>query len=296
MTRRLMPALLAALFFTATGSRAAAPPARSSRGSTSCKPSLADPKLRLIDVRPRADYDKGHIPGAVWADVKAASTLAAKPGGLTDKEAWAAWTAPLAIGPDADVYIYDGGRQLEAARVWWLLTYLGVPNVGLVDGNFGLWAKGGRPVSSEPAKVEPRAFPVAFRADKHATRAEVLAALKEGTRIVDARSEPEHTGARAMSRRGGHIPEACHLEWSEFVGPDGRFLDSAELRARVAKAGVKPGEPIITHCQSGGRASVEVFVLERLGHPARNYYLGWSDWGNVDDTPVVKGKGSAKKP
>src|SRR5206468_930153 len=138
-----------------------------------------------------------------------------------------------------------------------------------------------------------------FRADRHATRAEVLDALKGGVRVVDARSEGEHTGARAMSKRAGHIPDACHLEWSEFVGPDGRFLDAAGLRAKVDKAGVKPGEPVITHCQGGGRASVDAFVLERLGHPARNYYLGWSDWGNVEETPVVKGKGAAdaaKKP
>ncbi len=96
-----------------------------------------------------------------------------------------------------------------------------------------------------------------------------------------------------MSKRGGHIPKACHLEWSEFVGPDGRFLHPDEMREKVEAAGVKPGEPVITHCQGGGRASVDAYVLERLGHPARNYYLGWSDWGNVDDTPVVKGKGSA---
>ncbi len=160
--------LLAVLLLAAVESRADEPP--NLVGLDGLQTSLGDPKLRLLDARPRADYDKGHIPGAVWVDVKAASTLAAKPGGLTDKEAWAAWTAPLAIGPDSDVFVYDGGRQLEAARVWWLLTYLGVPNVGLVDGNFGLWAKGNRPVSTDPAKVEPRAFPVAFRADKHATR------------------------------------------------------------------------------------------------------------------------------
>ncbi len=95
----------------------------------------------------------------------------------------------------------------------------------------------------------------------------LLDALKGGTRVVDARSEAEHTGARAMSRRAGHIPDACHLEWSEFVGPDGRFLDEAGLRAKVEKAGVKPGEPIITHCQSGGRASVDAFVLNASATP-----------------------------
>ena len=230
---------------------------------------LDDPKLRLLDARHRADYDKGHLPGAVWVDVKAASTLAARPGGLTDKEAWTDWTVPLAIGPDSDVFVYDGGRQLEAARVWWLLTYLGVPNVGLVDGNFGLWAKGDRPVSTDPAKVGPRPFPVAFRIERLATRAEVLDSLKGGTRVVDARSEAEHTAVPGRCRgRAGHIPDACHLEWSEFVGPDGRFLDEAGLRAKVEKAGVKPGE--LRHLPlPGRRASLGRRLRPRTPRPSR---------------------------
>ena len=60
--------------------------------------------------------------------------------------------------------------------------------------------------------------------------------------------------------------------------PDLRLLDA---RPR--------GESVITHCQGGGRASVDAFVFERLGLPTRNYYLGWSDWGNVEDTPVETG-------
>ncbi len=261
---------------------------------------LADPTLRVLDTRPRADYDKGHIPGAVWVDTKAASTLAARPDGLLDKTAWTAWTAPLAIGPDSDVLVYDGGRQLEAARIWWLLKYLGVAKVGLIDGNFGLWKGEGHPVSTEPAKVQPRPFAVAFRSDRSATRAEVLAALEaHSALVIDARTEAEHTGEQAQAKRGGHIPAACHLEWTEFVTSEGRFLDDSAIRARVAKARIKQGQPVITHCQGGGRASVDAFVFERLGFPVRNYYRGWSDWGNVEETPVVKGKeavGESKQP
>ena len=59
---------------------------------------------------------------------------------------------------------------------------------------------------------------------------------------------------------------------------------------------MKPGESVITHCQSGGRASVDAFVFERLGFPTRNYYLGWSDWGNVEDTPVETGPATKPGP
>jgi thiosulfate/3-mercaptopyruvate sulfurtransferase len=250
---------------------------------------LDDPKLRLLDVRAKDAYDKGHLPGAVWVDEPAAQKLAARPEGLTDREAWEEWTAPLAIGADSEVIVVDGARQLSAARVWWLLSYLGVKQVGLLNGNFATWQKGGHPVSSETVKVEPRAFPVSFRNERHATRAEVLSTLGQAkSQIVDARSPGEYTGAEAKSKRGGHIPEACHLEWTNLVDEDGRFLDRAALETKFAGAGVKPGSAVIAHCQGGGRASVNAFVLERLGYKTRNYYLGWSDWGNVDDTPVAK--------
>ncbi|WP_435021485.1 sulfurtransferase [Tundrisphaera sp. TA3] len=248
---------------------------------------LPDPDLRLLDARPKADYDRGHIPGAVWVDVKAVEALAAKPGALADRATWEAWIAPLGIGPKSEVVVYDASRQLAAARIWWLLGYLGVERVGLLNGNFRLWAEGGHPVTAEVKPVAPQPFPVAFRKDRHATQEEVLAALGSKTgAILDARSDEEYVGSKKLSKRAGHIPTACHLEWSQLVDPDGRFLDDATLRAKLAKAGVDPGVPVITHCQGGGRASVNAFVLEHLGYHARNYYLGWSDWGNAEATPV----------
>lgn len=251
---------------------------------------LGKAEVRVLDARPRADFDSGHLPGAVWVDEKAAAGLAGKPGGLVDREAWTAWIRPLGLGPEVrEVWVVDGKKQLEAARVWWLLTYLGVDRVGLMDGNVGLWVQQGRPLTEEAPKVQAHDFSVAFRRDRLAMAEDVLGVLKDhSARVIDARSLAEFTGDRAMSKRGGRIPEACHLEWSDLVGDDGRFLASSALKERLETLGVKPGEPVITHCQGGGRASVDAFALERLGLSARNYYLGWSDWGNRDETPVVK--------
>jgi thiosulfate/3-mercaptopyruvate sulfurtransferase len=258
---------------------------------------LGSPGLRLLDVRPKADYDEGHLPGAVWVDTQAVRALTAKPGGLGDREVWQSWIAPLGIGPDTEVLIADGGRQLDAARLWWLLSYLGAEKVGLIDGNVALWSAQGRPVTREVPKVEPASFRVRFRVDRLANRADVARALEEGkARVVDARTIAEYTGERRSSKRGGHIPTACRLEWSDLVGQDGRFLAEGELRSKVERLGLKAGEPVITHCQGGGRASVDAFVLERLGHKARNYYQGWSDWGNADDTPVVEGTAPGTAP
>src|SRR5262249_35438461 len=82
---------------------------------------LGEPDLRILDARPKADYEKGHIPGAVWVDAKAVESMAAKPGALTDRASWEKWIAPLGIGPKTDVVVYDARRQLDAPRIWWVL-------------------------------------------------------------------------------------------------------------------------------------------------------------------------------
>jgi thiosulfate/3-mercaptopyruvate sulfurtransferase len=291
MAKRALVALAILATIAAPGAGPADSPARLvSFDELQRRPGARD--LRLLDARPRPDYDKGHISGAVWVDAKAVEALAARRGALTDRGAWETWLEPLGIAPDTLVLVSDARRQLDAARLWWLLRYLGVEQVGLIDGGFPLWESQGRPVTTAVPKVEPRPFRVQFRGDRHATRGDVLDAVRRGgARVVDARSEAEHTGAEKRAKRGGHVPSACHLEWSELVDRDGRFLDEATLRTRLARAGIRPGEAIITHCQGGGRASVAAFVFERLGFPTRNYYLGWSDWGNADETPVKAGCG-----
>lgn len=223
--------------------------------------------------------------------------MTAKPESFRDRDQWEKWIAPLGITSETEVLIVDGKRQLDSARLWGLLRYLGVEKVGLIDGNFGLWDREKRPVTTDVPKVEPKPFPLAFHEGRYATRDDVLSAIKAGkARVVDARSPEEYSGEKKSSKRGGHIPSACHLEWTELVDEDGRFLDATALKAKLAALGVKPGEPVITHCQGGGRTSVDAFAIERLGHPTSNYYQGWSDWGNAEETPVVEGTEPEKKP
>ncbi|MBS0261613.1 MAG: sulfurtransferase [Planctomycetes bacterium] len=251
---------------------------------------LNDPNLRILDCRPRADYEKGHLPGALWVDTKALETRAAQPGGLTDRTFWENWAGTLGLTAQSAVVTYDARKQLDAARVWFFLRWMGVENAALVNGGFPLWAKEQRPVTTDVPQIPTRPWKVEFQKDVGAAREDVLAALKDrSAKVLDNRTAAEVSGTDRKSKRGGHIPAACHLEWTQLVDDDGRFLNRQDLLGKFEKAGIRTGEQVICHCQGGGRAAVSTFALEWLGCRARNYYLGWSDWGNAEGTPIVEG-------
>jgi thiosulfate/3-mercaptopyruvate sulfurtransferase len=138
------------------------------------------------------------------------------------------------------------------------------------------------------AAVEPKLAP---QKDRLATRAYVTERLGGKAQIVDARSTEEYCGTAETAKRGGAIPGAVHLEWSDTVDKTGRFKSAAELAKLMQETGIDPAKPSITYCQSGGRAAVLAFALELMGgKDVRNYYRSWAEWGNAEDTPIVKPK------
>jgi thiosulfate/3-mercaptopyruvate sulfurtransferase len=255
---------------------------------------LADPNVRIIDARPKADFEKDHIPGAVWLDGQALGALA-KPEKFEDKDAWAKALAPLGISKDSEVFLYDDARQHDAARAWWLLGYAGV-RAGLVDGGFKLWQKDGRPVAKEIAAVQPREFAIEFHPKRVAGREDVVEALKSGSaQLLDARSVAEYrgetpAGAQAKpGRRPGHIPTARSLEGYDLVDAEGRFLAPEVQRERLTKAGITKDRPVIAYSTGGARSALVIFALRRLDIPARHYHAGLGDWLKDDAAPIVTG-------
>ncbi len=252
---------------------------------------LDNPRLRLLDARPKADYDKGHIPGALWVDLKGLQALTA---GVTiaNAGAWGKALAPLGIGPDADVFVYDADRQHDAGRVWWLLAYAGVEDVGLVDGGFPLWAREGRPVTAEVREIEPHLFAPKFHPAWVADREAVRKAVAAGEpRVVDARTAAEYSGEVKPKdgTRAGHIPKAISFDAYELVDAEGRLVAPPAQRERLARAGVALDRPMIAYVGSGGRSGLFVFALRRLRVPAIHYVRGISDWRSDPTCPLVEG-------
>ena len=246
-------------------------------------------QLVILDARKKEAYDRNHIPGARWVDHE---TWKSALGDGTDAEGWSKRIGDLGIGPDSRVVVYGDAAATDAARVWWLLRYWGVNDARLLNGGWKAWQAGGHPTETkEPRPAKAVQFTAAARKEQLVTRDQILSSLADHSlQIVDARSTDEFCGIDLKeNKRGGAIPGAKHLEWSDLIDPaTSRFKSPEELRRLFDQAGIDLDKPIASHCQSGGRASVMAFGLELMGaKDSRNYYPGWSEWGNHETLPVV---------
>lgn len=252
-------------------------------------------ELVVLDARSMADYLKGHVPGAVRVDHDAWKG-AVKDG--RDAEGWSQRIGGLGIGPNTKVVIYDDASSKDAARIWWILRYWGVDSVALLNGGWRGWQTSKRPIEQQAVAPTPVKFTAQARVSTLTLKGQLLKDLKspdskdKAPQIVDARSEGEFCGTDATksAKRSGSMPGAKHLEWNELLDPrTQRFKPAAELRVLLADAGIDLQRRTVAHCQSGGRSSVMAFGLELMGaKDVSNYYASWAEWGNADDTPIIK--------
>jgi thiosulfate/3-mercaptopyruvate sulfurtransferase len=246
--------------------------------------------LRVLDARGKGKYVDGHVPGAVWID---ATTWARTFGEGEDQAGWEKRIGALGITIEAPVAIYDDSQSKDAARMWWILSFWGVKDVRLVNGGWKCYVASGGPVEKGEVTPVPVAASLSPRRDRLATKRHLRDLVRAGTdssQIIDTRSAGEYCGTERSAKRNGAIPGAAHLEWSDTLDPStGRFKSAEDLARLFREAGVDSGKPAVTYCQSGGRASVMVFVLELMGgKEVRNYYKSWAEWGNDAETPVIK--------
>lgn len=251
----------------------------------------------VLDARPRDAYLAGHIPGAHWVDLAAWS--AAVNNGESRQE-WQKRIGALGIDLATPVLVYAEARTVDAARVWWMLRYWGFADVRLLDGGWQAWTGAGGRRETAEVKPAPRAPLLKQQAGRLTIRDELTRELQAGKagQIIDTRSYGEHCGDKKLANRGGAIPGAKHLEWTDTLDPKtGKVRSAAELTRLFRDAGIDPALPSTTYCQSGGRAAMMAFVLELMsGKPARNYYRSWAEWGNHPDTSIIVPKKKESSP
>jgi thiosulfate/3-mercaptopyruvate sulfurtransferase len=243
----------------------------------------------VIDLRPADAFAAGHIPGAVHLDLFGVSLIDTDPAPLR-AFLWVLehLLASRGVSASRPVVVYDERSGMRAARAFWALEYFGHERTQLLDGGFGAWEAGGHPVSTTPAPPTPATWTGARVDERLATWRDVADRLGSDDAVVlDTRTPGEYHGTTVRAARGGCVPGAVHIEWTDNLAADGTFKPATELRAMYEAAGVTPDKEVLTYCQGGYRAAHSYLALRLLGYPRVRTYVGsWKEWGDRLDLPV----------
>lgn len=276
---------------------------------------LQDSNLRIVDMRgyvrsapraggepglqdatysgARADYEQGHIPGALYVDwtrdiVNLSDAVEAQ---IASPEQFAEVMGQLGIGDQHLVVAYDAHPASQfATRLWWALRYYGHQQVVVLNGGLPKWLAEQRSLDKATPAYPAALFTPHIQPQLRATAEDVLALLgKSGVSLLDARDHGQYSGktARGEGRRG-HIPGAINLPREDLINPqDGTFRSNAELQQAFTEAHVTPDQHVVAYCNGGVAATSVLFSLAMLGYPQLTNYDGsWNEWGVRHDLPV----------
>ena len=253
------------------------------------KTRLADPQVVIMDMRPPEAYANGHIPGARSFDIFGISLIDTRPQPL----AAFLWMIEhliqaKGVNSDSNVVVYDDIAGMRAARLFWFLEFFGHDQVHMLNGGFNAWRDAGYAIAHEATLPTAGNFKMKPKADRIATVDDVLSRLKSpSTVIVDTRSDAEYTGELVRAKRGGAIPGAVHLEWTNNLNEQGFFKSADQLSKMYAERGITPDKEVIPHCQGAYRSAHTYLALRLIGYPnVRNYLGSWGEWGNREDLPI----------
>lgn len=242
-----------------------------------CRFSLADPSLG------QQQYQAGHIPGAYYLDLNQdlSSPVQAQGGRhpLPEPQELANKIAAMGVTSNTLVVAYDDSRFAFAARLWWLLRWLGHKHVAILDGGWSAYHQSGYVISQAIPPFHPGTWHPQPYWD-WVVDIDHVKAQKDlpGTILVDSREAERYLGERELiDPIAGHIPGAVNYPWQQVTNFDGQLHSVGELQAHWA--GLKNTEQIIVYCGSGVTACVNLLALEAAGITGGKLYAGsWSDW------------------
>jgi thiosulfate/3-mercaptopyruvate sulfurtransferase len=253
--------------------------------------SLSYKNLLIVDMNKAETYLKMHIPGAIQLEyLRIIASRKPVMGLVPDDETLTTLFSSLGIDADTHVVAYDDEGGGRAARLLWTLEVAGHTRYSLLNGGLHSWANEGHPIDATPVPPEAKTFQVNRNTGPCADSAYIMEQMdNDDCRLLDVRSPDEYNGIKKFAERGGHIPGAVNLNWTEAIDTNRnmRFKSDEELQALLTPLGITPDKEIITHCQTHHRSAHSYMVLKYLGYERIKGYPGsWSDWGNNPDLPV----------
>ena len=271
-------------------------------------PNIGDPSWVLFDCRhdladPQAGhaaYAAGHLSGAHFASIDRdlSDQSAAADGSFRGRHPLptpAAFIATLrawGIDDTTQIVAYDGHGGMFAARLWWMLRWVGHAAVAVLDGGLPAWVAAGQGVSTSPEPVSrPGNISMQPSLTTTVSAADLLANLRDKKHtVVDARAADRYRGENeTLDPVGGHIPGAKNRFFKENLEADGRFKPAAVLRAGFAGVVDDPTTAVM-QCGSGVTACHNLLALEVAGLPGAALYPGsWSEWCADATRPIASG-------
>jgi thiosulfate/3-mercaptopyruvate sulfurtransferase len=256
------------------------------------RPVVLDVRWKLGGPPGHQEYLRGHVPGAVFADLD--NELAGHglpqdgrhplPDPADLQQAARRW----GVRRGTPVVVYDGEGNLAAARAWWLLRWAGVGDVRLLDGGLPAWVAAGHEVATGEVTAAPGDVELTGGGLPTLDVDEVEDVARTGV-LLDARAAERYRGeTEPVDPKAGHIPGAVSAPTGANLAADGRFLPPDELRRRFSELGVVEGEPVGVYCGSGVTAAHQAAALAIAGFDAVLYPGSWSQWSNLD-RPVATG-------
>ena len=240
------------------------------------------------NVSGRPDYDVGHIPNAGFADLTGELSDNTSPieFALPTPEQFCAAMGALGVGDDSRVVLYDTNYTAWAARVWWMLRWVGFDRAAILDGGLGAWAAEGRPLSIEHVTRPVKQLTPVPRPELIADRDEEFAGIDDdAVCLIDTLPEEFYRGEMTIYARPGHIPGAVNIDGLKLLDKTGRFRPLDELAAmhngdRNARN--------ITYCGGGIVASANAFIMTRLGFTnVAVYTSSLQEWAADPTNPMV---------
>lgn len=267
---------------------------------------LHDGNIVIVDCRfelgqpdtGRRAYQTAHLPAAVYAhldeDLSGPVTATSGRHPLPAVNTLSATFSRWGIDRTTQVVAYDANNgAMAAARLWWLLRWLGHAHVAVLDGGLKAWQAAGLPVVSSTFTAAPREFLPSINHELLVDADTVAAQVSDPNwRVLDARAAERYAGEiEPLDPVAGHVPGALNHPFTRNLGDDGRFLDAAALRAQITEQlGDTTPQYAINMCGSGVTACHNVLAMEAAGlHGAKLYAGSWSEWSK-QSRPVATGR------
>ena len=264
---------------------------------------LEDPDLVLLDctvttiphddggfhnVSGRPDYEAGHIPNAGFADLKNELSDTSSPVefALPTPEQFCHVMGALGVGDESHVVLYDTNYTAWAARVWWMLQWVGFDNAGILDGGLSAWTAAGHSLSLDAVSRPIKQFTPKPRPELIADQDEVLAGIDNNSVcLIDTMPAEFYRGEVSLYGRAGHIPGAININGLQLLDKTGRFRSKEEL---AAMHNIDHDTRIITYCGGGIIASANAFIMTRLGFTnVAVYTASLQEWTSDPANPMV---------